>query len=128
MPIVDGLAATRKIRALEKERPRSSLSRRTDGYGRLPIFAVSASLVEHERESYMRAGFDGWILKPIDFRRLNTLLAGIVEDATREESRYRPGKWEQGGWFRAHPQLTLGGVEMKDPFAHAAPAKVKQAD
>ena len=52
---------------------------------------------------YIDAGFDGWILKPIDFQRLNLMLLGIVEDETRESCLYRPGHWEQGGWLTDAP-------------------------
>lgn len=99
MPIVDGLASAKMIRAYEKFHPQLALSPRTVCHGRVPIFAVSASLVERERQTYSNAGFDGWILKPIDFKRLSILLAGIVEDETRNSCLYKPGEWERGGWF-----------------------------
>lgn len=63
------------------------------------MFAVSASLVERDRQVYMDAGFDGWILKPIDFKRLGELLSGVVERDTRERCLYERGQWERGGWF-----------------------------
>ena len=99
MPIVDGLTSTKMIRSYEKSHPQSNLSRRAAGHGRVPIFAVSASLVERECQTYIDAGFDGWILKPVDFKRLNTLLAGIVDDETRNTCLYEVGEWERGGWF-----------------------------
>jgi len=55
--------------------------------------------VERELQTYISAGFDGWILKPIDFKRLNVLLSGIVSEDVRNECLYKPGKWERGGWF-----------------------------
>lgn len=99
MPIVDGLTSTKMIRSYEKSHSQFNLSPRAAINGRVPIFAVSASLVERERQTYVSAGFDGWILKPVDFKRLNTLLAGIVEDETRNSCLYQPGEWERGGWF-----------------------------
>ena len=99
MPIVDGLTSTKMIRSYEKSHSQFDLSPRAAHNGRVPIFAVSASLVERERQTYINAGFDGWVLKPIDFQRLNTLLAGIVEDETRNSCLYQPGDWERGGWF-----------------------------
>jgi CheY-like chemotaxis protein/nitrogen-specific signal transduction histidine kinase len=99
MPIVDGLTSTKMIRSYEKSHSQFDLSSRAAGHGRVPIFAVSASLVERERQTYINAGFDGWILKPIDFRRLNTLLRGIVDDETRNSCLYEVGEWERGGWF-----------------------------
>ena len=99
MPIVDGLTSTKMIRSFEKSNPNKSLSKRAELNGRVPIFAVSASLIEKNREEYIDAGFDGWILKPIDFKRLSVLLSGIFEERTRESCLYEPGEWERGGWF-----------------------------
>ncbi|MCJ1400557.1 Light-sensor Protein kinase [Xylographa trunciseda] len=99
MPIVDGLTSTKMIRSYEKSHPTGSLSRRATLNGRVPIFAVSASLIEKDRQIYIDGGFDGWILKPIDFKRLSVLLLGIVETSTRESCLYKPGEWERGGWF-----------------------------
>lgn len=98
MPIVDGLTSTKLIRTFEKTHP-GSLSKRASPNGRCPIFAVSASLVEKELQTYLEAGFDGWILKPIDFKRLSVLLDGILDRGVRSTCLYEPGKWEQGGWF-----------------------------
>ena len=99
MPIVDGLTSTKMIRSYEKSQTSGILSHRASPNGRVPIIAVSASLIERERQKYVDAGFDGWILKPIDFKRLNTLLTAIVDDHPREECLYKPGEWERGGWF-----------------------------
>jgi CheY-like chemotaxis protein len=93
MPIVDGLTVTKMIRSFEKTHPQNSLSPRAATNGRVPIFAVSASL-ERERQIYIDGGFDGWILKPVDFKRLNALLLGIVEEETRNAHLYQPGRWE----------------------------------
>ena len=99
MPIVDGLTATKMIRSFEKSFADGFLSKRAALNGRVPIFAVSASLVEKNRQVYVDAGFDGWILKPIDFKRLTVIMLGIVEEKTRESCLYEPGEWERGGWF-----------------------------
>lgn len=87
------------IRSFEKSHPTKLLSTRASLNGRVPIIAVSASLVEKERQQYMDAGFDGWILKPISFGRLTEIMKGIVDKETRRENLYQPGKWESGGWF-----------------------------
>ena len=108
MPIVDGLTSTKMIRSHEKAAdgdplaptPQSS-SAAPARHGRIPIFAVSASLVESKRSKYIDAGFDGWVLKPVDFKRLSTLLEGILDQTKRDACCYKPGKWEQGGWFHA---------------------------
>ena len=103
MPIVDGLTSTKLIRSHSKTHPTESLSIRASHNRRIPIFAVSASLIEKDRQTYIDAGFDGWILKPVDFKRLAVLLEGIVEDKTRTKCLYKPGEWERGGWFVACP-------------------------
>lgn len=92
------------IRSFEKTQSDACLSCRAKLNGRIPIFAVSASLEEKDREKYIQTGFDGWILKPVDFRRVDRLLCGIVDDDVRNECLYVPGKWEQGGWFEKKSQ------------------------
>jgi CheY-like chemotaxis protein len=99
MPIVDGFSSTKMIRSFEKTKSVACLSPRAVCNGRIPIFAVSASLIEREREKYIESGFDGWILKPVDFKRVNLLLKGIVDEEIRAACVYEPGKWEQGGWL-----------------------------
>ena len=99
MPIVDGFTSTKMIRSLEKTHGKSSLSSRAGKNGRIPVFAVSASLVEKERDKYIQTGFDGWILKPVDFKRVDLLFKGISDDSVRDTCLYEPGHWERGGWF-----------------------------
>lgn len=99
MPIVDGLTSTKMIRSYEKTTPSHALTKRAALNGRIPVIAVSASLVERERQIYIDAGFDAWILKPISFDRLQELLTGIVDAKVREDCLYKPGNWEKGGWF-----------------------------
>ena len=91
--------STKMIRAFEKSDRCQGLSPLARPLGRTPVFAVSASLVEKEKNTYVGAGFDGWILKPIDFKRLHTLLDGIRDDEARDACLYVPGQWERGGWF-----------------------------
>ncbi|KAJ5170049.1 CheY-like superfamily [Penicillium coprophilum] len=102
MPIVDGMAATRAIREFESKTPKEALSDKAIRNDRVPIFAVSASLVEQELASYVDTGFDGWVMKPINFPRLNVLLSGICDSFARQAATYTPGgEWENGGWFNA---------------------------
>ncbi|KAK6211009.1 hsp90-like protein [Colletotrichum tabaci] len=129
MPIVDGLTSTKMIRAFERSSEHGGHSPIASHNGRTPIFAVSASLIERERDKYMDAGFDGWILKPIDFKRLNTLLLGIVEDDVRATCLYAPGKWEYGGWFNIREtkdkdgsdETTLAIEETPKEATHSTP-------
>jgi CheY-like chemotaxis protein len=100
MPLVDGIDATRMIREFEKD-PSSGvqLSPRVATYGRIPIAAVSASLSEERVHEYIYSGFDGWILKRIDFKRLEAILIAIEDEETRGILLYGNGNWDKGGWF-----------------------------
>lgn len=116
MPIVDGLTSTKMIRSFEKTHqgvysPRAALN------GRVPIIAVSASLIEKSRQDYINAGFDAWILKPISFPRLNELMTAIVDSKVREKCLYRPGEWEKGGWFHTGQKssVDVGTVPSGEP-------------
>lgn len=99
MPIVDGLTSAKMIRSFEKTHPSHQLSARAAPNKRVPIIAVSASLVEKDRKVYIQAGFDGWILKPISFHRLREIMNGLLDPETRRQNLYCPGQWEHGGWF-----------------------------
>lgn len=100
MPILDGMTATRAIRKFESKTPKEALSDKAIHNDRVPIFAVSASLVEKDHDNYVDTGFDGWVMKPIDFARLNVLLSGLCDLSTRQAATYtHNGEWENGGWF-----------------------------
>ena len=64
MPGVDGIEATRMIRAWEE----------TAGRGRLPIVAVTASAMKDECETYLAAGMDEVLVKPFAARDLREVL------------------------------------------------------
>lgn len=128
MPIVDGLTSTKMIRSFEKTRSGISSSRAAL-CGRVPIIAVSASLIERNVNDYIHAGFDAWILKPISFDRLNKLLTAIVDNNVRQECLYQPGQWEKGGWFHLGQKKSedvstkpAGELPMSDPVQEAQEA------
>ena len=127
MPIVDGLTSTKMIRSFEKSSPDGFLSKRAALNGRVPIFAVSASLVEKDRQVYTDAGFDGWILKPIDFKRLTLLMSGIVEEETREACLYEPGEWERGGWFAKRQPDVFTSNTKPSPKAPVSSSKKQES-
>ena len=111
---------------MEESAEHHGQSARADTNERIPIFAVSASLVERERQTYIDAGFDGWILKPIDFKRLNTLLAGITDEDVRNSCLYESGQWERGGWFL--PRSSIGGSDTSDGTTPRAEPEAKDKD
>ncbi|KAM0460770.1 hypothetical protein ACHAO4_001562 [Trichoderma viride] len=111
MPILDGLASTKMIREFETSSEHKGLSTLASKCGHIPIFAVSASLVEEMKNTYVEAGFDGWILKPVNFKRLSTLLKGIYDAETRDSCIYVPGEWEKGGWFTESTKEVVVGTD-----------------
>lgn len=58
MPIIDGMKATKMIRSFEKTHAKNILSKHAISNERIPIFAVSASLSEARRQTYIDTGFD----------------------------------------------------------------------
>lgn len=65
LPVIDGLAATRAIRKL-------------DGFGKIPIIAVSAHDTSDFQADALAAGCDGYSTKPIDFSQLELLIARLL--------------------------------------------------
>lgn len=71
MPGIDGLEATRQIRALEREDAATT-----------PIIAVSANAFAEDRRLSREAGMDAHLSKPVSSRELVEALAHIAADAS----------------------------------------------
>ena len=56
MPVMDGLEATRRIRAFEQAQRRKPV----------PVIALSASVLEQDRRNARAAGMDGFASKPLE--------------------------------------------------------------
>ena len=69
MPEVDGYAATRKIRMLEKNEVHG---------GRMPIIAMTAHALPGDREKCLDAGMDDYITKPINIEVVRKTIASFV--------------------------------------------------
>ncbi len=65
LPKMDGLEATRQIRAI-------------DGMGTIPIIAVTAHQETDFREGAKASGFDAYATKPVDFDWLSDLMVGLL--------------------------------------------------
>ena len=72
MPVMDGLEATRRIRAFEQMHQRVAV----------PIIALSASVLEQDRHGAQAAGMDGFASKPLEpeslFQEMRKVLQGPV--------------------------------------------------
>ena len=71
MPVMDGIAAAREIRAAEQER----------GRARTPIIALTANALTHQIEEYMAAGMDGHVAKPIEIAKLYEAISAALNAA-----------------------------------------------
>ena len=79
MPVMDGLEAVRRLRALERER----------GAPRMTVIALTAHAMEGDRERFISAGMDDYLSKPLDREELLAVLGrltpGTVEGGLSEE-------------------------------------------
>jgi len=76
MPVMDGVEATRIIRAAEAEAERP----------RIPILALTANALVHQVEQYAAAGMDGHVSKPIELPRLYDAIDRAFSAAARAEA------------------------------------------
>ncbi len=83
MPGMDGVAATRRIRAMEGEA------------GRVPILALTASVLPSDIQRCLEAGMDAHLAKPVDRARLLGAVAALLAAAPRRP-RAAPAEAEPG--------------------------------
>jgi signal transduction histidine kinase/ActR/RegA family two-component response regulator len=76
MPQMDGIAATQAIRAHEVE----------TGRRRTPIIALTANAMSHQIATYVAAGMDNHVAKPIDAKRLFQVLERTLVEAENGET------------------------------------------
>jgi signal transduction histidine kinase/ActR/RegA family two-component response regulator len=77
MPVMDGLAATRAIRAREG----------ATGRRRTPIIALTANVMSHQVTSYIDAGMDAFVAKPIEARQLFEAMEAALDGETEHPAR-----------------------------------------
>jgi CheY-like chemotaxis protein len=75
MPEMDGVAATKAIRAIPGEYFRN-----------VPIIALTANAVSGMREMFLEKGFSDYLSKPIEMRKLNEIMAKWVPSEKRESA------------------------------------------
>ena len=74
MPVMDGLEATRRIRALDREDVKT-----------IPIIALSANAYDSDVQNSLSAGMDAHLAKPADSDQLYAMLATWIREKTDEE-------------------------------------------
>lgn len=83
MPLMDGVAATKAIRALPS--PRCDI----------PIIAVTANAMKGDRETYLDAGMDDYVSKPIDPALLSEAIMRQTKVSTKISSTVQQPKQEE---------------------------------
>jgi two-component system, sensor histidine kinase and response regulator len=78
MPRMDGFAATRAIRAAERNGART------------PIIALTANAMDGDREACLEAGMDDYLAKPFDREQLRSVLAEWLPKAAVEDGAALP--------------------------------------
>ncbi len=99
MPVMDGFDATRNLRA--------------DGYTG-PVLALSAAVMEEDRQRARDAGVNGHLGKPVDSTELYAALASHLDASTTEPT---PGKEEEDSSTPALP-ATLPGFDPARGLRH----------
>lgn len=77
MPVMDGFEATRRIRALERDR----------GLARTPIIATTAHVLDEDRSRCLAAGMDDFLAKPIRKPRIEEILDRWIVRAAEDQRR-----------------------------------------
>jgi PAS domain S-box-containing protein len=115
MPEMDGFETTRRLRGLE------------NGGGHTPVIAMTAGVLDEDRERCLAAGMDDFVAKPIDVEHLRDALARCVDghepgpptegtrppalDPARLESLRRLGAPDGWGVLPAAIRLFLAGAD-----------------
>ena len=98
MPVMDGLTATRKIRAWEQ----------ANGKSPTPIIALTASALKGDREMCLAAGCTAFLTKPI---KQEVLLQAIREHSTAAA----PSRPEEGGVKEETLQVLKSSIAEQVP-------------
>ena len=94
MPVMDGMAATRKMRELET-------------LGHVPIIALTANAMSGDRERCEAAGMDGYLTKPIEVDRLRSILIKFGLADPESASTPAPERQAAPAWEHLGPPVNL---------------------
>ena len=75
MPVMNGIKAAEKIRAIEAERNLKDNTRK-----HIPIVALTANAMKRDREACLAAGMDAYISKPFKQQQLVELLTKLIQE------------------------------------------------
>lgn len=90
LPDVDGYECTRLLQAADATRA-------------IPILALTANVLEGDRQKALGAGCSGYVAKPIDVDELPRKIAGHLDAAARSGRKAAPTRADQGQPWDARP-------------------------
>ncbi|MFN4340815.1 MAG: hydrogenase maturation protease [Azonexus sp.] len=104
MPVMDGFTATRTLREMPE-------------YADLPIIALTAGVLDSDREQCLAAGMNAHVSKPVDLERLLRLIADLLPaiPATPSPPSAPPAPVQQTAG--APPLPELPGINVADGLA-----------
>ncbi len=108
MPDMDGLAATREIRAHEAAR----------NLKRVPVIALSASVLTSDRAAALEAGMDAFASKPVDMVELSFEIARVLGLQTESRRRRRSARRRGAALLNATQGLARWGRQL-EPYLRA---------
>lgn len=99
MPGMGGLEATRRIRAIEGG---------TDRH--VPIIAITAAVMQEEKEKYLKSGIDAVVAKPVNFKTLFKIMDSLIP---RDVGKKAGNGEEDAGTPPEFELPLLDGVDIK---------------
>jgi CheY-like chemotaxis protein len=110
MPELDGIGATREIRAL------------ADARSSIPIIALTANAMVGDEKEYLDAGMNAYVSKPIRIAELFTKLADVTRVGRTAAAENNTGMRGPTAGVRASPEVSLD-TEKLEALKSALPAK-----
>lgn len=109
MPIMSGLDATSKLRAM--------------GYSK-PIVALTANALREDQEKSLRAGLDEYLTKPVDLNRFNIVLKRYLNNATKSKAIEAPAVSNSFSDFESDPEF----LALVEQFKNELPTRVSSIE
>ncbi len=123
MPVMDGLTATRAIRAGERGIDAS-----------VPVIGLSAYAMDQERERFLAAGLDDYITKPVDLESFFAAVRGVLLRRGRPLARPEPAGPSLAGvidteeLFKQYRDKTGLLVRVGREFVASVPEQLENLD
>ena len=103
MPVMDGFTATRKLREMPE-------------YAGLPIIALTAGALDHDRQQSQAAGMNAYVTKPVNLEKLLQQIASLLPSAAKpaapEQTAAAPTPTPAPSEVRPLPELP--GINVTD--------------